>query len=413
MVKRQCEVNARPFEYAFLLDALKDEQSQGITIDSARVFFKTVKRDYIIIDAPGHIEFLKNMISGASRAEAALLVIDAEEGIKENSKRHGYMLSMLGLKQLVVLVNKMDLVDFRESVFREIENEYSMFLRNISINPDCFIPVCGRSGENIAFKSELMKWYSGKSVVDILDSFIKEKADPEKPFRMPVQSVYKFTASGDSRRIVAGTVESGKAKLGDEIVIFPSGKKSKIKSFEGFNTAVVKEISQGVAAGFTLEEQIYIKRGELVTLAGELPAKTGKNIIVNLFWLGKNPFIKNKSYFLKVGTAKVRMTLIEIHKLIDASDLSFSEDKDYVEKHIIAECTLRLEKPIAFDFYEDIVPTGRFVIIDEYEIAGGGIIRNVLPDEMTRVREKIFLRNYKWEKSREIFTESCFINING
>ncbi len=133
-VKQQCEINARPFEYAFLLDApLKDEQSQGITIDSARVFFKTDKRDYIIIDAPGHIEFLKNMISGAARAEAALLVIDANEGVQENSRRHGYMLSMLGIKQLAVLVNKMDLVDYSQSTFEAIVKEYTDFLNSIGI----------------------------------------------------------------------------------------------------------------------------------------------------------------------------------------------------------------------------------------------------------------------------------------
>ncbi|MCB0732826.1 MAG: GTP-binding protein, partial [Ignavibacteriae bacterium] len=132
-IRHQCEINARPFEYAFLLDALKDEQSQGITIDSARVFFKTVKRDYIIIDAPGHIEFLKNMVSGAARAEAALLVIDANEGVQENSRRHGYMLSMLGIKQIAVVVNKMDLVKYSKEVFEGIVNEYSEFLKSIGV----------------------------------------------------------------------------------------------------------------------------------------------------------------------------------------------------------------------------------------------------------------------------------------
>ena len=397
-VKRNCENNSRPFEYAFLLDALKDEQSQGITIDSARVFFKTAKRDYIIIDAPGHVEFLKNMISGASRAEAALIVIDAEEGIKENSKRHGYMLSMLGIKQIVVLVNKMDLVNFDESIYDKIKNEFTSFLNSISVYPVCFIPVCGRNGDNIAIKSNKMAWYADNTVLDVLDKFNKEKSNLEKPFRMPVQAVYKFTEDGDTRRIIAGTVESGKAKCGDEVIFSPSGKKSKIKTIEGFNITPLTEIKQGMAVGFTLEEQIYISRGQMASIAGELPPKMGKNLVVNLFWLGKNPLIIGKKYLFKSATTKVKASLIEIQKVIDASDLSFTNNQDYIKRHDIAECILSLEKPAAFDLYENLLLTSRFVLVDDYEICGGGIIKSLLPDEMSGMREKIFARNYKWEK---------------
>lgn len=152
-VKRTCELNSKPFEYAFLLDALKDEQDQGITIDTARIFFKSPKREYIIIDAPGHIEFLKNMISGAARAEAAILLIDAHEGIAENSKRHAYMLSMLGINQIIVAVNKMDLVDYNEEIFIKIQNEYSHFLKEINIAPIAFVPVAARNGINITENS--------------------------------------------------------------------------------------------------------------------------------------------------------------------------------------------------------------------------------------------------------------------
>ena len=156
-VKETCRRNSKPFEYAFLLDALKDERSQGITIDTARSFFKTDKRKYIIIDAPGHIEFLKNMITGASRAEAALLVIDAKEGIRENSRRHGYMLSMLGISQIVVLVNKMDLVDYDKKIYDDIVSEYSEFLNKINITPMMFIPISAMQGDNIAVKSKICR----------------------------------------------------------------------------------------------------------------------------------------------------------------------------------------------------------------------------------------------------------------
>ncbi|MFP6616993.1 MAG: GTP-binding protein, partial [Candidatus Hydrogenedentota bacterium] len=197
-VKAMCEENSRPFEYAFLLDALKNEQAQGITIDTARCFFKTDTRNYIIHDAPGHIEFLKNMVTGAARAESALLVIDAEEGVRENSKRHGYMVSMLGLKQLCILVNKMDLVDYSEDTFNAIKAEYSDFLAQLGIEPTAYIPVSARDGINIATGSEKeMPWYSGMTVLDQVDSFHKLKGNEAKTFRMPVQDIYKFTASGD------------------------------------------------------------------------------------------------------------------------------------------------------------------------------------------------------------------------
>src|SRR6266545_2894964 len=167
-VRENCERNAKPFEYAFLLDALKDEQAQGITIDAARVFFKTVRRDYIIFDAPGHIEFLKNMVTGASRAEAALLVIDADEGVQENSRRHGYMMSMLGIRQIAVLVNKMDLVGFAQAHFEEIVRQYTEFLTRIDVRPACFVPVAGRDGDNVALRSARMPWYAGATVLEAL-----------------------------------------------------------------------------------------------------------------------------------------------------------------------------------------------------------------------------------------------------
>lgn len=198
-VKEYCRKNSRPFEYAFLLDALKDEQAQGITIDTARCFFKTSKRDYIIIDAPGHIEFLKNMVTGASRAEAALLVIDAKEGIKENSKRHGHIVSMLGIKQVVVLVNKMDLVDFSKEVYESIISEFGEFLQKVNIKPINFIPISAFNGDNIAQKSPNTLWYEGPTVLEQLDGFVNKKENRQLPFRMPVQDIYKFTEEGDDR----------------------------------------------------------------------------------------------------------------------------------------------------------------------------------------------------------------------
>ncbi len=397
-VKENCKRNSKPFEYAFLLDALKDEQSQGITIDAARCFFETEKRSYIIIDAPGHIEFLKNMVTGASRAEAALLVIDAHEGVRENSKRHGYMLSMLGIKQVAVLVNKMDLVDYSEETFRSIVKEYTAFLKLINIEAKIFIPVSGMMGDNVADKSKNMNWYSGKTLLEQLDTFNVEKLPEDLPFRMSVQDVYKFTRDGDNRRIVSGNIDTGKISVGDRVIFYPSGKTSTVKTIEEFNKELQQEKSAGNHIGFTLEEQIYITRGEIATRNGEPKTKVSTRIKANLFWLGREPMTMDKEYYIKIGTQKVRTRLEKIHSVLDASTLDRSTKKQ-IDRHDVAEITLKTEKAVAFDLAENMRITSRFVIVDDYEITGGGIIIESEEDKEKWVRDKVMLRNYKWVKS--------------
>ncbi len=402
-IRELCRRNSKPFEYAFLLDALKDERSQGITIDTARCFFHTAKRKYIIIDAPGHVEFLKNMVSGAARAEAALLVIDAAEGVRENSRRHGYMLSMLGIRQIAVLVNKMDLVNWNENVFNAIKSEYGEFLREINITPSAFIPVSAREGDNIAARSVNMQWYSGATVLDELDDFTESGSGDELfgnklPFRMPVQDVYKFTASGDNRRIIAGTVESGSVSVGDEVVFYPSGKRTTVMTVESYNAPPHTSACRGEAAGFTVGEQIYIRRGELAAKIGEPQPVVGTRFKCNLFWLGKNPLITEKKYFIKLGTAKVEAAVEQIISVLDASTLERSV-KSGVDRNDIGECVICCVRPVAFDIASQAETTGRFVVVDDYEIAGGGIITEALNDENSVTRDFVLRRNFRWEQS--------------
>jgi bifunctional enzyme CysN/CysC len=404
-VKEYCRKNSRPFEYAFLLDALKDEQAQGITIDTARCFFKTKKRDYIIIDAPGHIEFLKNMVTGASRAEAALLVIDAKEGIKENSKRHGHIVSMLGIKQVVVLVNKMDLVDFDQELFEGIKAEFTEFLNKINIRPLNFIPISAFNGDNVADSSENTAWYEGSTVLEQLDSFANKKENYQLPFRMPVQDIYKFTEENDDRRIVAGTILSGSIQVGDEVVFLPSQKKSVINSIEGFNVEPVNTAYAEQAVGFTLQTQIYTKPGELMVKLNENPPVISSRFRVNIFWVGKVPLIKNKNYKLKIGTMRIPVKLIDIISIIDAAELNIDTFKDQVERHDVAECILETSKPIAFDSISDLELTGRFVIVDNYEISGGGIILEGVSDTDNSLKEHIRDREFLWEKGLIASTE--------
>jgi bifunctional enzyme CysN/CysC len=398
-IRAQCELNSKPFEYAFLLDALKDEQAQGITIDAARVFFKSRLRHYLILDAPGHIEFLKNMITGAARAEAALLVIDAAEGVQENSRRHGYMVSLLGVKQLSVVVNKMDLVGWDRRVYDRIVREYGAFLEQVGIQPASFIPVSARGGDNIAERSAQLPWYEGPTVLDALDAFGSEPAPVERPFRMPVQDVYKFTKQGDDRRIVSGTIDSGTVRVGDVVVFYPSGKKSRVKSIEVFNRPVPTRAEAGWAIGFTLQEQIYITRGEMATLETEPRPQVTTRLRVSLFWLGKEPMIKRKEYLLKRGTARVTARVEEVLRVMDASTLDTAEQRIMIQRHDVAECVLKLDRAIACDLAEDVPSTSRFVIVDDFEIRGGGIVREALPDRQATVRDRVMLRNYKWEPS--------------
>ncbi len=396
-VRKECERTGKPFEYAFLLDALSDEQDQGITIDTARSFFKTKKRDYIIIDAPGHIEFLKNMISGAARAEAAALVIDAKEGVRENSRRHGYILSMLGIKQVVVCVNKMDLVDRDEQHFKKIETEFREFLSSIgAVSPQQFIPVSAMNGENLATRSAKMPWYKGPTFLEAMDSF--EKAPPlsNRAFRMPVQAVYKFTSQGDDRRIVAGRIESGSISVGDKVVFSPSNKSGIVKSIEAFNAAPRTSIDAGWSTGFTLNEEIFITRGELMTHGDQLPLVSTR-FRANMIWLSKSPFIQGRDYKLKIHTQAQPVRIHRINKVLDASaEAGNALNKDFVGRHDVADVVLETRQPIAFDPISLSESTGRFVLVDGYDIAGGGIIISEEDDHHEGLRAEARLRDFNW-----------------
>jgi bifunctional enzyme CysN/CysC len=425
-VQQACRRNAKPFEYAFLLDALKDEQAQGITIDSARCFFHTARREYIIIDAPGHIEFLKNMISGAARAEAGLLVIDVAEGVQENSRRHGYLMSMLGIRQIAVCVNKMDLVGYRQEAFEAVRDEYGRFLAKIGLEPLAFIPISAREGDNVARRGESlcrelparasgagcpphgkagtgvrrMSWYAGPTILDLLDALQKEPAPVDKPLRLPVQDIYKFTEAGDDRRIIAGRIVTGRLRVGDEVVFLPSAKRSRIRSVEAFPSAGRQEAQAGESTGITLETQVYVRPGELMVRADEPQPRSSTRLEANLFWLSPNPMVVGRRYKLKLHAARAAAYLTAVHTVIDASDLTTVTKRRQIERHDVAQVTLETLKPVACDPAVEIPPTGRFVIIDEYEIAGGGVILSAEQTSNSLVLEHVRQRNRAWVRSQ-------------
>ncbi|MEE8206793.1 MAG: GTP-binding protein [Nitrospinaceae bacterium] len=395
-IKDICDQQGKSFEFAFLLDALEEEQKQGITIDTSQIFFKTKKRPYVIIDAPGHKEFLKNMVTGAANAEAALLLIDAYEGVQEQSRRHGYLLRLLGMKQVAVVVNKMDLVNHDPEVFYKIKTEYTEFLNSMGVEAREYIPVSAKLGENIANRSENMTWYQGPTVLEMLDQFEDKLPEINQPFRLPLQDVYKF----DERRILAGRVESGTAKIGDEIIFSPSNKKGIIKSIETWE--VEKEpntIEATQSVGITLTEQIFVERGDVAALASDPPIVT-TTFDANVFWMGKKHLKKGESYLIKLTTQNVECEVAKFNKAIDASTLETLPDQDFIAKNDVAELTLRTRQPIAFDLFNTIAETGRFVLVDEYDVCGGGIITGFTPlSEIDRFRDEALYRDSHWIKS--------------
>ncbi len=393
-VQAICRQQGKEFEYAFLFDAFLEEQEQGITIDTARTFFIWKGRQYIIIDAPGHKEFLKNMISGAARAEAALLLIDALEGVKEQSKKHGYLLSLLGVRQFAVVVNKMDLVDYRQDVFDNIEKEYREFLGQFGAVPERIIPVSAKMGDNIANRSQAMSWYQGPTVLDMLSLFRKETAWAEQPLRLPVQDVYKF----DARRIIAGRITAGRLKVGDHLVFSPSNKRANIKSIEAFNVDPLPTGAEaGESVGVTLDEQIFVERGEIATHQGRLPL-VSTAFKANLFWLGRRPLEKGRKYLLRMATKEVGCEVASIHRIIDTMDLNQQQGSAAVNRNQVAELVLRTKAPIAFDLSSSFEATGRFVLVDEYDIAGGGIVTEMVHDDQESLREEARRRDFAWVK---------------
>jgi bifunctional enzyme CysN/CysC len=403
-----CERQGKAFEFAFLLDALEEEQEQGITIDTSQIFFRTAKRHYVIIDAPGHKEFLKNMVTGAASAEVALLLIDAHEGVQEQTRRHGYILRLLGFTQVAVVVNKMDLVDFNPEVYYKIKTEYTEFLRSLDVEAKAFIPVAAKSGINIARRATEMPWYTGPTVLEMLDRFETKLPKHNLPFRFPVQDVYKF----DERRIVAGRVESGRVRVGDRVVFSPSNKTGVVKTIEAWSVPQQpQEATATQSIGFTLTEQLFVQRGEIASLAQE-PAPIVTTLFdANLFWMGKNHLEKGKNYILKLTTQEIPCEIAEFKRVIDASTLETLPNRNYIVKNDVAELTLRTKYPVAFDTFGAIPETGRFVIVDEYDVCGGGIITSYTASDKThKLKQEARYRDFNWVASNVTAEQRAYRN---
>jgi bifunctional enzyme CysN/CysC len=383
-IKKACAAEGMEFEFAFVLDALLEEQRQNVTIDTTEIPFRTTRRRYGIIDAPGHKEFLKNMITGASRADAAILVISADEGVREQSRRHAYLLSMLGIKNLVVVVNKMDLVDYSETRFREIEKDYRKFLQELGLSAHRFVPASAKQGENVARASMKMKWYCAASVLEALDLLETQKRDADLPLRFCVQDVYRF----DGRRIIAGRIETGTLRVGDELIFSPANKSSMVATVERWNAPSNGPAVAGDSIGITLTEQIFVERGYVASQQHETPIETNR-FHADLFWIAREPLRVGHFYELRLATQQVKCQTVSIEQIMDSATLEIKSDqREQLERNEIGRLTIQTRGPLVIDNHDRIPNLGRFVIIDDGQIRGGGTIFGGVYTDRTVAKSK-------------------------
>ncbi|UCE98996.1 MAG: 50S ribosome-binding GTPase [Planctomycetota bacterium] len=368
-IKKASAEAGRDTEFAFLLDHLEEERKQGITIDTTQVFFKTDNRRYVIIDAPGHVEFVKNMITGASQAEAAVLIIDVVEGVKEQTKRHSYMLSMLGLEQVVVVLNKMDLVDFSQERFDAVRKDAGAWLKSINIEPIFYIPISAIRGDNIATKSDSLGWYTGPTFLESMDTLQNRQPPEDKSLLFPIQDVYKI----EDKRINAGRVESGVIEKGLEIKVLPTGETTKVNSIERF----LEDSDRAVASeciGMTTSDSVFLERGNVMCLPSDEPTVTDR-IAANIFWMTKQELVKDQKLSIRCATQETSCKVESINKRINSSTLEVIEENAEVLKNLeVAEVIIKTKKALVIKDFNDVQELGRFVLVRDGNICAGGII---------------------------------------
>ncbi len=370
-IKAACERDGREFEFAFLMDALEEEREQNVTIDTAQTYFKTDLRRYVIIDAPGHKEFLKNMLTGAAQADAAVLIVDAAEGVREQTQRHAYVLSLLGIQQVIVVINKLDLVNWSERVFEAVRRDATRFLHGLGLTPSYVIPISARLGDNIAHRSERTDWYDGPTVLAALDTFTDVRSPAHLPLRFPLQDVYRW----DNQRYYVGRVESGIVTVGQEVVIQPSGRQARVQSILEWNEADRGDAVAGECVALTFDQELFAERGEVISPVGRSPQVT-RELVASLFWLGQEPLRVGQQVILKLATAETAATVREITERLDSSTLKVTErHAEALETTEAGTVVLALRHPVAAEAYEENPRLGRFVLVVDGIVRGGGTVR--------------------------------------
>lgn len=359
----------RETEFAYLLDHLEEERSQGITIETTQVFFKTKKREYVIIDAPGHVEFVKNMVTGASQAEAGVLIVDVKEGIREQTKRHSFLLSLLGINQIIVVINKMDLADYSQERFNQLKQNLESFLNSLGLKPLFYLPLSAYKGDNISKKSEKLSWFGGPTFLESLDSLASKVHPESKDFIFPVQDVYKI----EDKRIVVGRIESGKVHRDDRVRISPSGLTTKVLSIEKFRDSP-SEAWVGENVGLILENAVFVERGNIIYSQG---LTFSDNFSATIFWLSKEDFNRDRRLEIRSATQKTTCK-IEIKERIDSQTLEVVEKDSKILKNLeVARVNIKTKRPLAIKNFSELEELGRFVLTEDGNICAGGIITSV------------------------------------
>ncbi len=370
-------------DFALLVDGLAAEREQGITIDVAYRFFSTDKRKFIVADTPGHEQYTRNMVTGASTADLAIVLVDARQGVLTQTKRHTYLVSLMGIKHIVLAVNKMDLVNYDKSTYEAIVNSYQEFVKELKKNHHArveqlkitFIPMSALSGDNITIHSNLMSWYHGPTLIGLLESIPLEQDQAlKRAFRMPVQWVNR---PNHEFRGFAGTVISGEISLGDAIRIQPSGKETTIKSIVTKDGFLERAIA-GQAITLTLNEEVDISRGDVLSKPQQT-ATVADQFDAQIVWMSEEPLYSGRSYFIKLATQTVNATISKIKHQVNINNLEkLAADK--LDLNAVAVCNIATAKPLVFDAYHDNPALGGFILIDRLtnNTVGAGMIRFAL-----------------------------------
>jgi len=358
------------FEWSFVTDALQVERDAGTTIDTSEAVFRTARRTFVIIDAPGQQEFLRNLVTGAASADLAVAVIDASQEALEQSRRHLYLLGLLGIRRLIVAVNKMDKIGYSAERFDAITRDIRGYLQQIDLAATAIIPITARHGEMVAHRSPKLDWYQGPTLLEALDKFESTAVAPEVlPLRFSVQDIYKF----DERRILAGRVESGVLRVGDVLAFAPGGATAKVASIEDWNQPMRRvAATAGDAIGITLDARAFVEGGYVGAPANE-PIRMAGRLKVRLFWLGAEPLTVGRSFGFKVASGEYRVVLRAVDGVIDPETLALTQ-ADRIATNEIAEAVLEAPDPIPVDRHAALPRTGRAVLTDGADALGGAIV---------------------------------------
>ena len=371
------KVGTRPGEidYALLLDGLSAEREQGITIDVAYRFFSTEKRNFIVADTPGHEQYTRNMVTGASTADLSVILIDARKGVLTQTKRHSFLVWLLGIRHVVLVVNKMDLVDYSQAVFTKIEAEYRAFATELGLPDITCIPISAVKGDNVLDRSPIMTWYQGPTLMSLLDAVeIDETRVREQPLRLPIQWVNRPNLDF---RGFAGTIVAGRIHKGDIVRVQPSGRTSQVTRIVTFDGDLEQAVA-GQSITITLADEIDISRGDLIVAANE-PAEISDQFEATVVWMNEAPLLPGRSYYLKIGTKSVTGTVAPLKCRINVNTLQRMAASK-LDLNEIGICNLELDRPIAFDPYQVNRDTGGFILIDRItnDTVGAGMLHFAL-----------------------------------